>query len=98
MARQQVRRKMAQGRVAMSPVLVGIAALGFWSGFAEKAADTMCYIACALTGMGLEALPVMLLALGRWLELFVLEHERLLCFAHLLGNLAPLLHWLVGAI
>jgi len=48
--------------------------------------------------MGLEALPGILLALGGWLESFALEHGRRLLFAHLLGTLAPLLHWLVGAI
>ena len=98
MATQHVIRKMAQGRVAMSPALVGIAVLGFWSALAEKAADTMCYVMCTLTGMGLEGLPGILLALGGWLESFALELGRRLFFAHLLGTLAPLLHWLLGAI
>ena len=98
MARQHLVMKMVHGRVALSPVLLGFAMLGFWSGLAEKAADTMCYVVCALTGMALEALPGLLLALGRWLESFALEHGGLLFFAHLLGTLTPLLNWLAGAI
>jgi hypothetical protein len=97
MARQQI-TALSQGRVAISPVLMGFAVLGFWSGLAQKAADTMCYITCALTGMALQALPGIVLSLGRGLESFALEHGRLLFLAHLLGTLAPLLHWLVGGI
>ena len=58
----------------------------------------MCYVVCTLTAMALQALPGMLLALGRWLESFALAHGRLLFLAHLLATMAPLLHWLVGAI
>ena len=97
MARQHLVMKMVHGRVALSPVLLGFAMLGFWSGLAEKAADTMCPITCALTGMALQALPSIVLSLGG-LESFALEHGQLLFLAHLLGTLAPLLHWLAGGI
>jgi hypothetical protein len=96
MARQQI-TALSQGRVAISPVLMGFAVLGFSSGLAQKAAETMCYITCALTGMALQALPSIVLSLGG-LESFALEHGQLLFLAHLLGTLAPLLYWLVGGI
>ena len=97
MARQQI-TALGQRRVAISPVLMGFAVLGFWTGLAQKAADTMCSITCTLTGMALQTLPGIVLSLGRGLESFALEHGRLLFLAHLLGTLAPLLHWLAGGI
>jgi len=97
MARRQI-AGLSQGRVAISPALVGIAVLGFSSGLAQKVSDTMCYLMCALTGMALEALPGMVLAMGRGLELFALEHGRLLYCLRLVESAVPLLHWLAGAI
>ena len=95
MARRQI-TALGQGRVAISPVLVGIAILGFGSGLAQKAADTMCYVMCALTGVALQALPGM--ALGHGLEWFALEHGRLLYCLDLVASAVRLLHWLAGAI
>jgi len=97
MARRQI-TAASQGRVVISPALVGIAILFFSSGLAQKAADTMCYLTCALTGMALQALPGMILALGRWLETFALEHGRLFYFLDLVASAIPLLRWLAGAI
>jgi|SRR6516225_5161684 hypothetical protein len=97
MARRQI-TALGQGRVAISPVLVGIAILGFWSGLAQKAADTMCYVMCALTGVALQALPGMALALGQGLEWFALEHGRLLYCLDLVASAVRLLDWLAGAI
>lgn len=95
------RRRMTaigQGRVAISPALVGIAVLGFSSELAQKAADTLCYVMCALTGIALEALPRMILAIGRGLELFALEHGWLFSCLRLVASEVPLLRWLAGAI
>jgi len=97
MARRQI-MAIGQGRVAIRPALVGIAVLGFSSGLAQKAADTLCYVMCALTGMAFEALPGVVLALGRGLELFALEHGRLFDCLHLVVSAVPLLRWLAGAI
>lgn len=97
MARRQI-TALGQGRVASSRALVGIAVLGLASGLAQKAADTMCYVMCALTGMALQALPGMVLALGHGLESFSLEHGRLFECLRLLASVIPLLRWLAGAI
>lgn len=97
MARRQI-TAMGRGRVAISPALVGIAVLGLASGLAQKAADTMCYVMCALTGMALQALPGMVFALGHGLESFALEHGRLFECLRLLASAIPLLRWLAGAI
>jgi hypothetical protein len=97
MARRQI-TVMGQGRVAISPALVGIAVLGLASGLAQKAADTLCYLMCALTGMALEALPGIVLSLARGLESFALEHGWLFYCLHLVASGVPLLHWLAGAI
>jgi hypothetical protein len=98
MARQHVMMNIGPGRVAISPALVGIAVLGFWSGLGEKAADTLCYLTCALSGMVLEALPRLMFVLGRGLESFALEHGWLLFGLRLLASAGLLLHWLAGAI
>lgn len=97
MARQQI-TAIGQGRVALSQSLVGIAVWGLASGLAQKAADTMCYVMCALTGMAFQALPGMVLALGRGLELFALEHGRVFDCLRVLASAIPLLRWLAGAI
>lgn len=91
-------RITGQGAAPIGPALVGMMSFGFSSGLMQKAADTMCYLLCALSGLVLQAIPGITISAMRWLESFSIEHGRLLFCAELLGNLVPLLHWLAGAI
>lgn len=98
MVRQLALVNAQGGPTPIGPALVGIAFFGFSSELMQKAADTMCYLLCALSGLVLQAIPGITISAMRWLESFAVDHGRLLFFAQLLGNLFPLLHWLGRAI
>jgi len=90
MARQRV-TVIGLGPVAISPALVGIAILGFPAGLVEKAADTVCYLTCALSGVVLQALLEMIFVVARGLESGTLERGWIFFCGHLLVSLGPLL-------